>query len=39
MDEKIASIEKNDTWKLVLRPSGKKLIGVKWIDKEKKNVK
>jgi hypothetical protein len=25
MDEKIASIEKNDTWKLVPRPSGKKV--------------
>jgi hypothetical protein len=39
MDEKIASIEKNDTWKLVPRPSGKKPIGVKWIYKEKKNAK
>jgi len=29
MDEEIASIEKNDTWKLVPRPKGKKLIGVK----------
>jgi hypothetical protein len=39
MDEKIASIEKKDTWKLVPRPSGKKSISVKWIYKEKKNVK
>jgi hypothetical protein len=29
MDKKIASIKKNDIWKLVLRPSGKKPIGVK----------
>lgn len=35
MDEKIASIEKNDTWKLILRPKEKKnLIGAKWIYKE-----
>ena len=39
MDEEIASIEKNDTQKLVPRSSGKKLIGVKWIYKEKKNAK
>jgi hypothetical protein len=39
MDEKMASIEKNDTWELVPRPSGKKSISVKWIYKEKKNVK
>jgi hypothetical protein len=39
MDEKIASIEKNDTWKLVPRPNEKKPIGVKWIYKEKKNAK
>ena len=29
MDKEIASIKKNDIWKLVLRPSGKKPIGVK----------
>jgi len=39
MDEKIASIKKNDTWKLVPRPNEKKPIGVKWIYKEKKNAK
>ena len=39
MDEEIASIEKNNIWKLVSRPKGKKLIGVKLIYKEKKNVK
>jgi len=39
MDEDIASIEKNDTWRLVRRPNRKKPIGVKWIYKEKKNAK
>jgi hypothetical protein len=39
MDEEIASIEKNDIWKLVFKPKRKKLIGVKWIYKEKKNTK
>ena len=39
MDEEIASIEKNNTWKLVPRTKEKKLIGVKLIYKEKKNVK
>ena len=39
MDEKIASIEKNDTWKLVSKPKGKNPIGVKQIFKEKKNAK
>jgi hypothetical protein len=34
MDEEIASIEKNNTWKLVPRPKEKKLIGVKLIYKE-----
>jgi hypothetical protein len=39
MDEEITSIEKNDTLKLVPRPSEKKPIPVKWIIKEKKNAK
>ena len=39
MDEEIASIEKNDTWRLVPKPDGKKPINVKWIYEEKKNVK
>jgi hypothetical protein len=39
VDEKIASIEKNDTWRLIRRPNRKKPIGVKWIYKEKKNAK
>jgi hypothetical protein len=29
MDEKIASIENNDTWRLILIPNGKKPIDVK----------
>jgi hypothetical protein len=36
IDEETTSIEKNDTWKLVSRQSGKKPIDVKWIYKEKK---
>jgi len=39
IDEKIASIKKNNTWKLVPISKEKKLIGVKWIYKEKKNAK
>jgi hypothetical protein len=39
MDEEITSIENNDTWKLVPRPSGKKPIGFKWIYKERNNTK
>jgi hypothetical protein len=39
MDEDITSIENNNTWKLVPRPSGKKLIGFKWIYKENNNTK
>jgi len=39
IDEETTSIEKNDTWKLVSRQSGKKPIDVKWIYKEKKMSK
>ena len=39
MNKKIALIKKNDTWKLVPRPREKKPINVKWIFKEKNNVK
>jgi len=38
MDKKIASIEKNNIWKLIPKLKEKKQIGVKWIYKEK-NVK
>jgi len=35
MDEKIASIKKNSTWKLILRPKEKKeLIDAKWSTKK-----
>ena len=37
MVEEITSIEKNDTWKLVKAPKSCKPIGVKWVDKLKKN--
>ena len=39
MDEKIASIEKNNIQKLVPKPKRKNLIGVKQIYKEKKIFK
>ena len=39
IDEEIASIEKDDTWRLVPKPNGKKSIGVKSIYKDNKNVK
>lgn len=39
MDKEIALIKKNDTWKLVPRPRGKKPIDVKQIYKENKNAK
>jgi hypothetical protein len=39
MDEEIASFKKNGTWKLVLKLNKKNPIDVKWIYKEKKNVK
>lgn len=31
MDEEIKAIEKNDTWKLVTLPNGRRPIGVKWL--------
>ncbi|KAM0981906.1 hypothetical protein EV1_014829 [Malus domestica] len=38
MDEEITMIEKNDTWRLVDRPSDKPIVGVKWIFKTKLNL-
>lgn len=37
MDDEMASIEKNQTWKLSKLPSEAKCIGVKWIYKTKLN--
>ena len=39
MDEKIKSIQKNDTWELVNLPIGQKAIGVKQLYKVQKNFK
>lgn len=39
MNKEIKAIEKNDTLKLASLPLGKKIIGIKWVLKEKKNVK
>lgn len=35
MDEELASIERNDTWDLMEHPTGKKVIGLKWVYKTK----
>ncbi|XP_031264481.1 uncharacterized protein LOC116122812 [Pistacia vera] len=37
MEEEIKMIEKNETWKLVNRPTNKEVIRVKWIYKTKFN--
>ena len=39
MNEEIRSIEKNETWNLIVLPSGHQPIGVKWVYKIKKNAK
>ncbi|RZB81553.1 18.5 kDa class I heat shock protein [Glycine soja] len=39
MDAKIVAIEKNGTWELIDRPTGAKLVGVKWVYKTKLNEK
>lgn len=39
MNEELDQIEKNDTWKLVLRPTNKNVIGTKWIFKNNMNEK
>ncbi|KAJ1691007.1 hypothetical protein LUZ63_015162 [Rhynchospora breviuscula] len=38
MDEEIAAIEKNDTWKLVESPEECQPIGIKWVYKKKMNA-
>lgn len=35
MDEEIASIKKNRTWDLVEQPTGRKILGLKWVYKTK----
>lgn len=35
MDQELASLEKNKTWKIVPLPPGKKAIGSKWVFKVK----
>lgn len=39
MEEEIKMIEKNNTWTLVQRPSGKNVVGVKWIYRLKMDAK
>ena len=38
MDEEIDSLDKNEAWKLVQLPAGRKAIGSKWIFKKKLNA-
>jgi hypothetical protein len=38
MQEELAMIDKNQTWKLVTRPEHKKVIGVKWVFRTKLNA-
>lgn len=38
MQEELSMIEKNQTWELVERPEGRKVIGVKWVFKTKFNA-
>lgn len=35
MREEMNSIQRNDTWSLVEKPEGKKIVGLKWIFKTK----
>ena len=37
MNEELDQIEKNNTWELVPRPTGKNVIGSKWVFKNKMN--
>ena len=38
MEEEISSLKKNNTWTLVRKPEGRKLVGCKWIFKLKDKV-
>ena len=37
MNEELDQIERNNTWELIPRPTGKKFISTKWIFKNKMN--
>ncbi|KAG9442249.1 hypothetical protein H6P81_018103 [Aristolochia fimbriata] len=38
MNEKMESLHKNQTWKLVKPPKGKKIMGCKWVFKRKEGI-
>ena len=38
MEEEITSLNKNHTWKLVVKPKNKRLVGCKWVYKVKEGV-
>jgi hypothetical protein len=38
MVEEMESLHKNETWDLVKLPSGRNIIGSKWVFKKKMNV-
>jgi hypothetical protein len=38
MEEEMASLDKNEAWDLVELPTGRKLIGSKWVFKKKLNA-
>lgn len=38
MEEKLRSLHKNRTWKLVQRPPKQKLVGSKWVFKFKEGI-
>uniref|UniRef100_A0A803QBY2 Retrovirus-related Pol polyprotein from transposon TNT 1-94 n=1 Tax=Cannabis sativa TaxID=3483 RepID=A0A803QBY2_CANSA len=39
IDEEMTSLKKNKTWIVVKKPEGKKLVGCKWIFKEKEGIR
>ena len=38
MEDEMESLRKNDTWILVEKPEGQRLIGCKWIYKQKEGI-